>query len=87
MTDRMDVVAPRQGKDGKTYYSRLGIAFATKNGGWSISLEALPLPSLNDRGVLETRLLLMPPRDDARPAAAPTSARRAPVEDGDDIPF
>lgn len=63
MSDRLDALTPVPGKDGKTWFRRIGTAWATKNGGWSISLDALPLPSINDKGALETRILLMPPKD------------------------
>lgn len=63
MVDRLDALTPVPGRDGKTFFQRIGTAFATKNGGWSISLNALPLPSLNDKGQVETRILLMVPKD------------------------
>lgn len=62
MTDRMDALTPVPGKDGKTWFRRIGTAWATKNG-WSVTLEALPLPYLNDKGALETRIVLMPPKE------------------------
>lgn len=93
MTNRMDIVTPRQGSDGKTYFTKIGVAFATQSGGWSLSFEALPLPSMNDKGNLECRALLMPPRD--RDAAPPqrhqsrSSAPQRPLADDldDDSPF
>lgn len=84
MMERMDVVCPRPGKDGKSFFVKVGSAWPTKNGGWSISLDALPAPALSDKGAIETRLLLMPQRDDAR---APSRAARAPISDDDGIPF
>lgn len=69
MTDRLDAVVAREytDRDGnkKTQWTKIGSAWATRNGGWSISLEALPLPSMGERG-LETRIILMvpKPRDD-----------------------
>ena len=62
MSDRMDALSPVPGKDGKTFFRRVGTAWANKNG-WSITLDALPLPYINDKGVLETRILLMPPKE------------------------
>lgn len=68
MTDRLNIISPRQytTRDGevKTAFNKIGVAFATKNGGWSLTFEALPLPAINDKGVLETKVLLMPPRED-----------------------
>lgn len=73
MAERLDAVVAREysDRDGnkKTAFTRIGVAFATKNGGWSLSLEALPLPTMGERG-LETRILLMPPKpkDEQKPA-------------------
>lgn len=70
MADRLDALVAREyeDRDGnkKTAFTKIGVAFAMKNGGWSLSLEALPLPTMGERG-LETRVLLMvpKPRDDA----------------------
>lgn len=72
MADRLDALVAREyaDRDGnkKTAFTKIGVAFATKNGGWSLTLEALPLPTMGERG-LETRILLMvpKPRED-RPA-------------------
>ena len=59
MTERMDVVSPRKdAKTDKTYYDRIGVAFPTKNGGWSVRVSAWP--------VGDTLLLFPPkPKDDA----------------------
>lgn len=74
MAERLDAVVAREysDRDGnkKTAFTRIGVAFATKNGGWSLPLEALPLPTMGERG-LETRILLMPPKPrDDKPASA-----------------
>jgi hypothetical protein len=94
MAERMDIVCPRAGGDGKTYYTKIGVAFATRNGGWSLTFEALPLPSIGDNGKLETRALLMPPRErdapqQTRQAPQGGSRTRAPASDDldDDVPF
>lgn len=89
MVDRMDLLATRPyQKDGetRTAFTKIGVAFATKNGGWSLSFEALPLPSLNDKGGIETRVLMMPPkpRDEAN-AHSPGGPSGASHDD--DIPF
>lgn len=98
MANRLDALtASTYTKDGqeKTKYTRIGTAWETANGGWSITLEALPVPTMGQRG-LETKILLMPPREDQRQSApaprmsADKSKRPAPsFDDGDpdDIPF
>lgn len=45
MANRFDVLSPRPGKDGKTYWLKVGAQFQSKDGiGWTIKLDALPLP-------------------------------------------
>lgn len=88
MEERLQAIVPRTGKDGKTYFTRIGVAFPSKDGeGWSVILEALPLPDKEGRCVV----LLRPPLPDkndaprqSRPAAAGASA--APDLD-DGVPF
>lgn len=49
MADRYDIVTPRPGKDGKTFWLRIGSMFQSKDGnGYAIKLDALPLP--NEKG-------------------------------------
>jgi hypothetical protein len=92
MADRYDLVAPRKGNNDKTYFTKVGVMFANRNGdGFSLTFEALPLPSLNDKGELETRVLAMVPRD--RDAAPRTTGRPGVMEHydapdlNDDVPF
>lgn len=86
MADRMDLLSARSyQKDGetKTAFTKIGVAFATKNGGWSLSFEALPLPSLSDKGTIETRVLMMSPREQSA-SGAPS---RSSAASGDDVPW
>jgi hypothetical protein len=89
MTDRMDLVATRSytTRDGevKTAFTRIGVAFPIKSG-WSLSFEALPLPSLNDKGQIETRVLMMVPKD-KKSDAPPRDFSDMPGAGTDDIPF
>ena len=91
MAKRFDILTPRKGRDGKTYFTKIGVAFENKNGGYSLSFEALPIASMNDDGNIETRALMMEPRerDDApRGNGTPARNNRAPVDDLDDsVPF
>lgn len=97
MTNRMDIVCPRAGSDGKTYWTKIGSAWPNKTGGYSLTFEALPLQSLNDKGQLECRALLMEPRDNgnAAPNAARPASRSGAAQSGrgfaddlnDDVPF
>lgn len=91
----MDLLSTRSytTRDGETKnaFTKIGVAFATKNGGWSLTFEALPLPSLNDKGQIETRVLMMPPRQDSDSPPARQQNRQAQAPSfnppDDDIPF
>jgi len=67
MSDRYDLMVARQytSRDGeiKSQFTKIGVAFAMRDrDGFSLSFEALPTPSLNRDGKLETRVLMMPPK-------------------------
>jgi hypothetical protein len=65
MTDRLEAFAVRpyeKNGETKTAFTRIGIAWPNRNGGYRLSLDALPVASLND-GKLETTILLLPPKD------------------------
>lgn len=48
MTTRFDVLSPRLGKDGRTYWLKVGAQFPSKDGsGWTIKLDAYPLADKN----------------------------------------
>jgi hypothetical protein len=90
MTDRLNIVSPRNytTRDGevKTAFTKIGVAYATKSG-WALTFEALPLPSINDKGVIETKVLLMPPREDDAGDKPRRSVSRSDEPRDDDIPF
>lgn len=88
MADRYDLVAPRKGRDGRSFFTKVGVMFANRNGdGFSLSFEALPLTALNDKGELECRVMAMVPRDNDRAAPSRSSAKPAPFDDDLDTPF
>lgn len=92
MAKRFDILSPRKGRDGKVFWTKIGVAFETKNGGYSLSFEALPIASMTDDGGIETRALMMEPRerDDARGNGGGRSApQQSPTSDdlNDDVPF
>ena len=65
MADRYDLKTTRQGNDGKTYYTKVGVMFPWKSGkGFNISLEAMPLMQMNDQGQIECRVMAMEPFKD-----------------------
>ena len=81
---RYDLLSPRQGKDGKTRWLKVGAAFPRDKGGFSLVFDALPLPDKEGRVQL---LMSEPkPREDAGypgPADRPTM----PAGLDDEIPF
>jgi hypothetical protein len=57
MAERYDLKVARQGRDGKSYWTKTGVMFPMKDrDGFNISLEALPLQSMNDQGQMECRI-------------------------------
>lgn len=84
--ERYDLMTAREGRDGKKYWTRVGVMFANRDKpGYRLSFEALPVPSLYD-GKLEVTVMAFPPKDDDRPTRQQTPARNdAPLDD--DVPF
>ena len=96
MADRYDLKVARQGKDGKTYWTKIGVMFPMRErDGFNITLEALPLQTMNDQGQMECRITAWEPyKDDGKAgydagASGPTtSSSQAPTDDPEgDIPF
>lgn len=46
---RYDLISPRQRKDGKTHWQKIGAAFPKDNGSFSLVFDALPLPDAEGR--------------------------------------
>ena len=45
MNERLDALSVREGKDQKSYFTRIGVAFANKDGkGYTVMLDAMPAP-------------------------------------------
>jgi len=102
MTNRYDIVSPRQNKDGKTYWTKIGAMFPAKDGeSFAIKLDALPLPDAKGEVWIRASVPL-PPRDEAQEPeerrAPPPPPRERPVPShgrsngsaaglDDDIPF
>jgi len=65
MSDRLDALTVREytDRDGnkKSSWTKIGSAWPNRDGGFSITLDALPLPTMGERG-LETRIVLMVPK-------------------------
>lgn len=56
---RFDLISPRERKDGKTYWHKVGAAFEREKGGYSLVFDSLPLPDKDGR----VSLLMTEPLD------------------------
>lgn len=88
MSKRYDIASPRKGKDGRTFWCRIGTAFEGDKG-IQLIFDALPLPDAEGRCVAN----LFEPREkttlDQNYTGQPGGSRRQPVpaDDGDFVPF
>ena len=71
---RLDAMTPRETKDGKTFWTKCGVAFPSKNGpGWNVQLDALPVNG---------KLILMEPKPrDGQPQTLTMLAAPPPAVD------
>ena len=62
MSERLDAVAVRE-SNGKSYFTKIGVAFPAKNGsgGYSVLLDAIPAPA---EGQFKILLMVPKPRED-----------------------
>ena len=66
MANRLDALAVRE-NDGKSYFTRIGVAFENKDGkGWTVLLDAIPAPT---EGQFKIMLREPLPRDDRERSA------------------
>lgn len=85
MSTRKDIMAPRKGKDDKTFWTRIGTAWFNDNGGIQLVFDALPIPDSEGRVV--ANLFDPKPREDApRQQSRPQPASQFDAMD-DDVPF
>lgn len=81
---RYDLLSPRQSKDGKTRWLKVGAAFPRDKGGFSLVFDALPLPDKENR--VQLLMSEAKPREDAGyPGPADRPAMPAGLDD--EIPF
>jgi hypothetical protein len=87
---RYNLISPRPGKDDKTFWHKVGSAFARDKGGFSLVFDSLPLPDKDGRVTL---LMTEPLPDDGgqRSPSRQEPDRRAPAggrsDYDDEIPF
>ena len=86
---RMDVCSPRQGKDGKTYWTRIGTFWPAKDGkpGGTITFDALPLTDAEGR--CSVSLFEPKAKEEPQKGYTPRSQGARPRNDDpdDSIPF
>ena len=82
-----EVKQPRAGKDGKTYWHKLGVKFVYDDGKESIKLDSLPLP--NERGEVWMNLFDLDFYQKDNPFDKPedTANDTDPEDKPDEIPF
>ena len=89
MVKRMEIKQPREGKDGKTYWHKLGVKFLWDDGNESIKLDSLPLP--NKDGEVWMNLFEPRPKDDTATGTwdkpEDTANDTDPEDKPDEIPF
>ena len=78
MAERLDAMVVRE-KDGKSYWTKVGAAFPSRNGGWLVRLDALPV-----NGELHLMVPRAPREEAPKPAAAPDPYA---VDPTDEPPF
>lgn len=90
MTKRLDALMARDyqtGGETKTSFTRIGAAFETKGGGWSVILEAMPAPV---EGQYKILLMVPKPKDGGQQQqrqAPANQGRSTPRDLDDEIPF
>lgn len=85
--ERLDALSVREGKDGKSYFTKIGAAFPNRDGkGFSVLLDAMPAPT---EGQFKVMLREPLPKDGQRGGNSGGSHGHAPEADDldDDIPF
>lgn len=71
MTTRYDCLSPRPGREGKTYWHKVGSAFQSRDGGMQVYLDSLPIP--DDKGKVS---FIIREAKDLREASAPVQRTR-----------
>mgnify|MGYP000548393170 CR=1 FL=1 len=82
MTQRYDLCSPRPKRDGGTHWHKIGTAFPSDKGGFSMYFDSLPIP--DKEGKVYVAAFEAKPRDGQRNGPPPAQGGGM---DGDDIPF
>jgi|TARA_Y100000034_G_C6853051_1_gene387242 hypothetical protein len=89
MADRYRLAVPRQDKNGKTWWTKIGVMWPRRDkDGFSITLEVLPLQTINDQGQVECRVMVFDDTQDNNQQQQQPSSNDSSSDDLDDeIPF
>ena len=89
MVKIMEVKQPRVGKNGKTYWHKLGVKFVYDDGKESIKLDSLPLP--NEKGEVWMNLFETEPKEEGATGTwdkpEETANDTDPEDEPNEIPF
>lgn len=91
MVKVMEIKQPKEGKDGKTYWHKVGVKFVYDDGKESIKLDSLPLP--NEKGEVWMNVFEPRPKDDtasgtwSNPEQKDTATDTASKDFDDEVPF
>ena len=89
MVKRMEIKQPRAGKEGKTYWHKVGVKFVYDDGKESIKLDSLPLP--NEKGEVWMNLFETEPKEEGATGVwdkpEDTANDTDPEDKPDEIPF
>ncbi len=85
MAERLDALTVRE-SNGKSYWTKIGAAFASKGGGWIVRLDAMPAPV---EGQFSIHLREPLPKDGDRPTRGNGGPQTRQNDDlgGDEVPF
>lgn len=83
MAEYLEIKTSRQGKDGKTYWTRIGTMFPAKNGGYKLAFDALPVPTIYEGNVRVEAMAFPPLEKDGVQQRKPDTQKK----DDDEIPF
>lgn len=79
---RYEILTTRE-NNGKKYYTKIGTMWPLETGGFSLTFDALPIPTLRD-GKLEVRAVAWEPKP-KEGGNAPSGGKRDDMDD--EIPF
>ncbi|EIM25726.1 hypothetical protein [Microvirga lotononidis] len=85
MSNRYDLLTSKTDKDGKKRWTKVGVMFPSKQGeGFSIKLEALPLPNAEGEVWISA---FVPRENDGQGRPAPQQGGGRGFDSDDSIPF